>query len=189
MGLRCFIAVEVSDGIRGAIGEVIEGLKVSGADVKWVPARNLHVTLKFLGDTEPRRAEEIQGALRRKFVSYRPFYIKIAGVGYFPPGKSPRVVWVGIEDATPLADLQRDVDAAMTELGYPAEGRPFSPHLTIGRVRSRKGITEMMKSLEDYRKIAFADLKIQGITLMKSELKPGGAEYDSLAHIPFEGGK
>jgi 2'-5' RNA ligase len=189
MDLRCFIAVRIPVPVRKAVGEVIEALRKSGADVKWVAEENIHVTLKFLGSTDEANIAGINEALSRGVSAYRPFSIRIAGTGYFPAGRRPRVIWIGIDDAGALPDLQRDVEREMQTFGYEEEKRPFSPHLTIGRVRSDKRMTEMLKRLDAFKETGFGEMEIREITLMKSELRPAGAEYSSLAEIPFGGRK
>ncbi len=187
MALRCFIAVRIPDAVRRAISAAMDALKKSGADVKWVRDENIHITLKFLGSTEESIVEEIRESLLGRVALHRPFSVRIAGTGYFPAGRRPRVLWTGIEDGERLLSLRRDVEEAMAALGYPEEGRPFSPHLTIGRVRSDKRMAEMLKRLDDFRETNFGEMEVSGITLMKSELRPDGARYSSLAEIPFGG--
>lgn len=187
MALRCFIAVALPGPLKRAVGEVILKLKESGADIKWVPHENLHLTLKFLGATGEELIGEIKGALNKKLSHYAPFYIKIGGVGYFPGGRTPRVIWVGIEEPGSLADIYADVENVMVKFGYPREERPFSPHLTIGRVRSPKRVAEVTRRLDEFRTVAFDEFVVREVTLMKSELKPGGAEYSGLAEISLEG--
>ena len=187
MALRCFIAVALPAALQQSVGKMIRGLSETGADVKWVPEQNLHLTLKFLGATGEEKIEEMTGALRKKLSPYHPFYITIGGVGSFPGGRHPRVIWVGIQEYGPLEDIYREVEDVMTQHGYPPEDRPFSPHLTIGRVRSGKRLAEVLKRLEELRAVSFDEFEVKGVTLMKSELKPGGAEYSSLAEIPLEG--
>lgn len=188
MALRCFIAVTLPASLKQAVGSVTNSLKETGADVKWVPEENLHLTMKFLGATDEGKVDEITGALRKKISPRPPFYIKIGGVGSFPGGRHPRVIWVGIQENGHLEDIYQSVEDVMRKFGYPPEDRPFSPHLTIGRVRSGKRLSEMLKKLDEFRAADFAELEVKGVTLMKSELKPGGAEYSSLAEIPLEGG-
>ncbi len=187
MALRCFIAVSLPATLRSAIGEVVGKLRGIGADIKWVSDENLHLTLKFLGETDEELVDEIRNALIDKLSHYAPFYIKIGGVGYFPGGRNPRVIWVGIEDPGVLEDIYKDIENAVAKLGYPREKRPFSPHLTIGRVRSPKRVAEVIRRLEEFRAITFDEFVLREVTLMKSELKPGGAEYSGLAEIPLEG--
>jgi 2'-5' RNA ligase len=187
MALRCFIAVEISEALKKLLAQTAEGLKKFGADVRWVPAEHVHLTLKFLGDTEESLVARICDALSERLSSYSPFYINISGVGYFPDIRRPRVIWVGIEESPTLKELAGDVESEMAALGYSPEGRAFSPHLTIGRVRSQKGIPAMMIGLEKLATASFGSLEIRSVILMKSELRPAGAEYSSLAEIPFGG--
>jgi len=185
MILRCFIAVEIPETIRKSIGEIVDSLKKSGADVKWVAQENIHVTLQFLGDTEESLVPAIKGAIEKILSPYSPFYIKIAGVGFFPDTRRPRVIWVGIEGAQPLVDIYRDISNELIRFGYRKEERAFTPHVTIGRVKSQRNTGELLRRLEEARSIGFPDFQVQNITLMKSELKPSGAKYYSLAEIPF----
>lgn len=187
MDLRCFISIEIPDAVKNSIENVIDSLRKSGADVKWVSNKNIHITLKFLGSTDESLIDAIREALAKKISAYSPFSLALSGTGYFPSGRHPRVIWIGIEDPGVLADLQKDIDKEMMRFGYPEEIRPFSPHLTIGRVRSDKRMTEMLKRIDEFRTAGFGELEIKGITLMKSELKPAGAQYYSLAEIPFGG--
>ncbi|SPQ01438.1 conserved hypothetical protein [Candidatus Sulfobium mesophilum] len=187
MALRCFIAVSLPDSLRNAVGEVIRKLKDTGADIRWVPGENLHLTLKFLGETKEELVNDIKNELSKKLSHYAPFYIKIGGVGYFPGGRNPRVIWVGLEEPGLLEDIYKDVENATTRLGYPSEERPFSPHLTIGRVRSPKRVAEVIRRLQEFHTVTFEEFIVKEVTLMKSELKPGGAEYSGLAEIPLEG--
>jgi 2'-5' RNA ligase len=187
MALRCFVAVTLPGPLKKGVGEIVRKLRESGADIKWVPEENLHLTLKFLGETEEGRLDEIKDALHKKLSHYRPFYIKIGGVGYFPAGRNPRVIWVGIEEPGSLADIYTEVENAMVKFGYPPEQRPFSPHLTIGRARSPKRVAEVIRRLEEFRTVSFDEFVVTAVTLMKSELKPGGAEYSGLTEISLEG--
>lgn len=175
------------DTLKKAVGEVIRKLREAGADVKWAPEENLHLTLKFLGRTSEEHLDEIKEALYKKLSHYAPFYIKIGGAGHFPQGKPPRIIWVGIEEPGSLADIYTDVESVMVKFGYPREDRLFSPHLTIGRVRSPKRTGEVIKRLNEFRTVAFDEFVVSRIVLMKSELKPGGAEYSGLAEISLEG--
>ncbi len=187
MALRCFIAAEIPDAVKKKIGETIQALRGTNADVRWVPEANLHITLKFLGSTEESMVETISDSLKKKIAPGASFYIKIADIGFFPAGHRPRVIWIGIKDGVFMGELQKAVDGAMSVLGFPPEDRPFSPHLTIGRVRSGKGTLMLLKKIEELQGTDFGDIEIRGITLMKSELRPSGAEYSSLAEIGLKG--
>lgn len=185
MVLRCFIAVELPDKIRRAIVERIDVLKESGADVKWVSVENIHITLQFLGETEEALIPMIKEALNKIVASYTPFYIKIAHVGCFPDGKRPRIIWVGVENAQILNNLHADITSEMVRFGYRKEERDFTPHITVGRVKSQRNMGEMLRRVTEMKATCFSDFEVCYLTLMKSALKPSGAVYYSLAEIPF----
>jgi len=183
--MRCFIAIEVAEPIKGGIGQSIETLKQCQGDVKWVVSKNIHLTLKFLGNTPEELLPRIGEFLSKIVGSYEPFSIKIYNIGVFPNMKHPRVIWVGIEDSEILNSLQKDINDSMALLGYEREEREFNPHLTLGRVRSQKGITNLVKELSRYQGKDFGSMKVENIKLMHSELRPTGAEYYCLHEIPL----
>ena len=186
MNLRCFIAIDIPDRIRQEIGALTDNLKKYDADVKWIPPENLHLTLKFLGSTAEILLAGVNDALSAVVVSYKPFCIKIEDTGFFPNRKNPRICWIGLEDdAGILKSLHADVENAMKRLGFKSEDRGFNPHLTIGRVRSRRGMIAVMNELDHYKDRAFGDVMVENIKIMKSELKPKGAEYTCLYEVPF----
>lgn len=185
MGIRCFVAVEIPEPLRVVIGNTIEALRQCGGDVKWVSNENIHITLKFLGDTEESLLSDIQERLSKKLFNYKPFCIRISGAGSFPPGKHPRVIWIGIEESSALKILHGEVEAGMRELGYAAEERPFLAHITIGRVRSGRRLSEMAKKLAESRGSEIGNFEVRSIKLMKSELGREGPVYTCLAEIPL----
>ena len=187
MSLRCFIAVNIPPDIRAAVGEAIETLRSTGADVKWVHADNLHITLKFLGSTEDSLVGPIRDSLQKKIASSTPFYIKISGIGTFPSGRNPRVVWIGVEDRGNLTGLQEVIEGVAAEFGFPPEARPYSPHLTIGRVRSNRKAAGLLESVKGLQGRDFGGFDVRRVALVKSVLKPLGPEYSSLAEISLEG--
>jgi len=183
MDLRCFIAIELSEELKSSIDGYIDKLKSTGADVKWVSAKNLHLTLKFLGSTPEELLTEINKKLSSIAKLHDRFTCRIFEAGVFPNIKQPRVIWLGIKDSAEMIKLQRDIDEAMAEFGFEKEGREFNPHLTIGRVRSPKNKDILMKELATLKDADFGKIEVKNITLMKSELKPGGAEYFRLSEI------
>ena len=185
MYLRCFIAVDIPEQIKKGIGEMIAVLKKYNADVKWVVHENLHLTLKFLGKTPEDLIPRIGKSLSEIALSYKPFCIKIYGMGLFPNKKYTRVIWVGIEDSDFLENLQKDIENAMELSGYPKEGRQFHPHLTIGRVRSQKGMVQIIHEVDNLQNKDFGTVEISNIKLMRSDLKPTGAQYSCLKEIPL----
>jgi len=189
MTIRCFIAINLPDRIRRSIADLIARLRKTGADVAWVPTEKIHLTLKFLGNTDDSLIPKIKESISKKLSHYNVFYIKIVGVGCFPSEKRPRVLWIGIENSAVLNSIQKDLDAEFAQLGFAPEDRPFSPHLTIGRVRSLKGISEMLNSFAECKGTDFGAVEAKSIHVMKSELKPAGAEHTSIAEIPIGTGR
>ncbi|MFZ6016569.1 MAG: RNA 2',3'-cyclic phosphodiesterase [Nitrospirota bacterium] len=185
MYLRCFIAIDIPVPVKNDIGGFIDTLKKYDADVRWVVYENLHLTLKFLGRTPEVLLLKIKGSLSNIVLSYEPFYIKICSAGVFPNRKYPRVIWVGIKDSEILKRLRRDIEDSMILLNYQKENREFSPHLTVGRVRSQKGVADMIRGLDNFKERDFGGMEVNSIKLMKSELKPTGAQYYCLAEIPL----
>ena len=134
--IRAFIAISLSDEIYQKLDQVLAALKkqLPGKSIRWVPARNIHLTMKFLGDVSISSQEQLTKALQAEVIRHPPFDLSVGELGVFPTLRRPHVVWVGIEAPPELAALQRGVEAEMARLGYAPEQRPFSPHLTLGRV-------------------------------------------------------
>jgi len=189
MMIRSFISINLPDEIKKRLSEIISDLKKHDADIKWVSPDSIHLTLKFLGNIEASIAATIIEKLQKKIASYEPFYIKIAGVGCFPSEKRPRVIWVGIEGPDTIRRLQTDIETEMSGLGFEPEDRPFSPHLTIGRVRSMRGMAGVMNRFRDFSNADLGSMEVSGIHLMKSDLKPSGAIYSVLGDIQFNKGR
>ncbi|OGO76407.1 MAG: 2'-5' RNA ligase, partial [Chloroflexi bacterium RIFOXYD12_FULL_57_15] len=136
--LRVFIAVETPLPIRQAIFVQTESLRGALGDlVRWAPVENMHLTLKFIGDVSPANVELLSQMLTAETMGCAPFRMQIGGLGSFPTSRRARVIWVGIQAPAALASLQRGIQSAAARLGYEPETRPFSPHLTIGRVRQQ----------------------------------------------------
>ncbi len=183
--LRCFIAIDISEPIRRDFGEIIDRLKKYDADVKWVTVDNIHLTLKFLGNTPENLLPKIREYLFNVVLSYNPFYIRIYTTGVFPNRKYPRVIWIGVGDSEILKRLQIDIENAMVSLGFKKELKAFNPHLTLGRVRSQKGVMNLIQAIDTFKERDFGTIHVKQIKLMKSELKPQRAEYSCLYEIPL----
>lgn len=171
------------------MADLISDLRKTKTDIAWLRPEKIHLTLKFLGNTDDSMIPEIKERLSKKLSHYNAFYIKIVGVGCFPSPKRPRVLWIGMENSDLLKGIQKDIDAEVAGFGFAMEERPFSPHLTIGRVRSQKGIAEMLRKFAEFRTADFGAIEVKSIHIMKSELKPSGAEYTSIAEIPIGTGR
>lgn len=173
--------------IKSAISGVIRKTGPAGG-IRWVSGPNMHLTLKFLGEVKDDIVPVIGQRLQAMAVRHRPFSIDIRGAGAFPNIKRPNVLWIGIDKTGPLRDLFLDIDAGLAELGIEKESRPFSPHLTIGRVRDSGAIGPAMDELSTYKGAFFGSIDVDEILLMKSVLGPSGAEYSKVAVITLDKG-
>ena len=185
MNLRCFIAIAIPEQIKKEIGDLIDILRKHDADIKWLIPENLHLTLKFLGNTPDGLLPAIKESLLSIATLYEPFYIKIYSTGVFPNKKYPRVIWTGIEDSEILKKLNRDIEHFMSLLGYKKENKEYKAHLTLGRIRSHRGIINVISELDNYCDKEFGTFSADSVKLMKSELKPKGAEYSCLYDVKF----
>ena len=188
--LRVFIAVETPLPIRQAIFVQTESLRGALGDlVRWAPVENMHLTLKFIGDVSPANVELLSQMLTAETMGCAPFRMQIGGLGSFPTSRRARVIWVGIQAPAALASLQRGIESAAARLGYESETRPFSPHLTIGRVRQQVRASDQQRvraALDRTQVGALGNAEVTAIHLFKSDLKPSGAEYTCLFSAPLK---
>jgi 2'-5' RNA ligase len=188
--LRVFIAVEIPLSIRQAIRDNTESMREAlGSLIRWVPTENMHLTLKFIGDVSPANVELLSQMLTAETKGSAPFQMQIGGLGSFPGSRRARVIWIGIQAPPGLASLQHGIESATTRLGYEPETRPFSPHLTIGRVRQQVSAGEQQQIRTALERTQVGDLGIAGITavhLFKSDLQPTGSIYTRLFSAPLE---
>ena len=183
--IRAFIAISLSDEIHHGLEQVLQDLKsrLSGGAVRWVPAKNIHLTIKFLGEVSVASLDMLTTMLQTEAARHLLFEFSVGGLGAFPSPHRPRVVWVGVEAPAELAGLQRGVEAEMARLGYAPEERPFSPHLTIGRVTrnaSQDELRQLSSVLETYKVGFLGVTRVQAIHLFRSDLQPSGAIYTRL---------
>jgi len=190
--VRAFIALELPKAIQAGLHQVSADLQTmaKGLPLRWVPIENIHLTLKFLGDTDEANIKPISDLLKKAAKSATALEISLNGVGVFPNPRRPNVIWVGVDAPESLLDLQRQVELDLSGMGFVPEERPFSPHLTIARVRREarpadlKQISEVIASPH---LPAGATGRIDTLTLFRSELKPGGAVYNPLLRSPLAG--
>jgi RNA 2',3'-cyclic 3'-phosphodiesterase len=188
--IRAFIAIDLTADITRRLDEVSSRLqeKLPKIPVRWVPSQNIHLTLKFLGDVSLTNLSILKEVLQSESSSHRRFEFSVGELGAFPDIRHPRVVWIGIEAPHELASIQRNLETAMARIGYPAEDRPFSPHLTLGRV-SRNATardTHQLGEVLEANKIGFLGVNpVNAICLYRSDLKPSGAEYTQVFRAPL----
>lgn len=188
-GIRSFVAVELDEAARRELGRVSAELQRCGADVKWVDPENMHVTLKFLGDVPEERIAAVGAALRQGLAGVGPITFVLGGVGAFPSVARPRVVWVGLtEGAGALAAAAARVDEVLKGLGFPPENRPFSAHLTLGRLRSDRGVGGLRRAMDALGGYRGPSVTAARVVLFSSVLRPTGPVYRPLCAIELQVG-
>ena len=188
--LRAFIAVEIPPSIQQAIHSETESLRRAlGPElVRWVPRQNLHLTIKFIGDISSANVNMLADMLTAEAGRVSIFSMRVNGFGSFPNPRRARVLWVGLDAPAGLAALQRGIESAAEKLGYAAEERPFSPHLTIGRVRQQVSASDQQTIRQGLERTRVGDLgeaEISAVHLYKSDLTRDGAVYTRLFSAPL----
>jgi 2'-5' RNA ligase len=188
MGIRAFVAVNIPEPIRAALAEAQGRLKAASADVSWTAPHNVHITLKFLGEIGESGVARVGWALERAAAPHAPFTAAVGGFGVFPPKGLPRAVWAGVlEGAESLVSLQVSVEHALAVLKFPREGRRFTPHLTLGRVRSPRNADALVEAVTGLGSDPLGTFTVDHIDLMRSQLNPKGSIYTVLREIPLRG--
>jgi 2'-5' RNA ligase len=187
--LRTFVALELDEALRRSLVSLQNRLKrqTPSGSVKWVAPEGMHLTLKFLGDTPSERIPEIVSALHEACSPYPSFCLTLEGRGCFPNFRQPRVIWVAIRDENrALSRLQSAVEAYVAPLGWPTEARGFTPHLTLGRVSrsaERGEIAAVGQAVESAVIEELGRQRVDRVKLIRSDLRPTGAVYTTLAEV------
>jgi 2'-5' RNA ligase len=187
--LRLFVAVHLPEAWIAALAESQDALRRARLNLRYVRPESIHLTLKFLGEVESRRLNQVTAALNGPATTQRPFALQMDTLGTFGAARRPRVVWAGLRgDLTALAGLAAAVDRALAPAGFPPESRAFRPHLTLARVPERLPVEDAQRILPAVAGLelsAVAALEVDAYTLVRSELGPGGARYTSLQSWPL----
>ncbi len=206
--MRIFVGIDLNDVVRGKIARFLEGVSGFAPEARWVRPELLHITLKFIGEEKEEKVAAI--AERLRLVRSEPIEIRMAGYGFFPTPKAPRVFWIGIQAGPALGALAKQIDDAVGELGVPREEREFSPHLTLARAGAhgkrssgdpkwRKGdgansvFAVLQKRLAamgepDSGPLNFGNMTADKFILYQSQLSPAGSKYTKLERFPMPPG-
>lgn len=186
--IRGFIAVELPRAVKEFLADTASDLKKCRADVKWVRPEAMHLTVKFLGDVRGDLIPAIEDELKRVLTHQSAMHMQVTGLGAFPGLNKPRVIWAGLKDTSGrLAPLAADVEKALEPLGFEAEKRPFSPHLTLGRVRSNSGLRDLVDTVRQRMDTAGPKFVADRVIFFESVLKPSAAEYFPLCSFDLPG--
>jgi 2'-5' RNA ligase len=176
--LRAFIAVKIPP--SHALEAVIAQLAAFGKPVKTVSAQQLHITLKFLGDTDREQLPRIGQILEQTVAAHASCEVRLAGLGAFPHLGRPSVIWVGLDNAETLVAIAAELEKQLKPLGFPPEGRPFQPHLTVARLKARPP-DELTALVTQHQTAAFGSARVRSVELIQSELLSEGPRYTVLA--------
>lgn len=188
---RVFIAIDIPQPIRDAILANTETMRAALPDslVRWTADDNLHLTLKFLGDIPLNRVDSVAKSLMRTAAQTTRFALHAKGLGSYPTSKRPRTIWIGVQPPADLVDLQEGLESALMKLGLEGEERPFTPHLTIGRVKQPVSPADqkaLSAALEATQVGELGIIEVDSVHLYKSDLRAGGSIYTKLASAPLK---
>lgn len=184
--IRAFIAVELTPDVQDILAVVQAQLKKSGADIKWVRPKNIHLTLKFLGNIPSENITRIYDAMRDTVKEQHPFSITLTHIGAFPKIERPKVVWIGAEEnQSDIRQISTSLEERLASLNFKKEERDFKAHITIGRVRSSLNRHHLIKALKTFRLEHAIIQHVDHITLFKSTLTPKGPIYEILEQADF----
>ncbi|RLI18904.1 RNA 2',3'-cyclic phosphodiesterase [Candidatus Bathyarchaeota archaeon] len=181
--LRSFIAFDIEDEeIVRRLTEAQTYIAKTGADLKLVEPKNIHITIRFLGNISPAMVDRIYGAMEN--VSFKPFQVEIKGLGAFPKPRFPRVVWAGIrKGAEELRNIFEQLESQLRKLGFQPDPKGFSPHITIARVKTGRNKAELARALKELAEKEFGIMIAKCLRLKKSTLTPRGPVYTTLKEV------
>jgi 2'-5' RNA ligase len=186
--MRLFVAMDIPEDVRSALATLVAKLHDTSRSARWARIEGLHITLKFISETPADKTELIKTALAA-IPSRAPMVINFHGLGFFPNERRPRVLWAGVETGREFAELASAVETSLEPLGIPRDGRAFTPHLTLSRFESPRGLDSLRAAIEECGPLEFGCVTAQEFHLYQSVLKRGGAEYTRLATFSLAGRK
>ncbi len=188
--MRCFIAIDIDDKIRAAVGDLQRQLqgeaRLARSDCRWVRPQQMHLTLKFLGQIKEDESVQVCNIAGQVAGRHKSFELDIENVGHFG-GKSARVLWVGTgAGVEKLCDLQQELEQQLAEAGFPAEARGFSGHLTLCRIKNPKAGVELVQASEKYKNFKLGSIFADELIVYQSQLTPQGPVYTVLGNYKLK---
>ena len=182
--MRLFTAIDLPSDILLRLDRLLSALRPE-ALIKWSPLDNLHVTTKFIGEWPEARLPELNTALRR-VTRRRPFELELQRLGWFPNDRSPRVLWLGVEAGSELATLVAETEQQVGALGVAKEERPFSPHLTLARIKNPVPLSSLRRKVEEMQPASLGAFMVSGFCLFRSRPGTNASVYEKLESYHFE---
>ena len=180
--MRVFLAIEIDEKLKDKISEVQKEFAKCDAPLKYVETENLHCTLKFFGEIDDNKLNDVIRTIENKIKDHEPFKISIKKTGVFPNERYVRVLWLGMEDVEPFSNLQKDLDEDFVKMGFKKE-RSYTPHLTIGRVKGVQNKELLVSIVKDIEDIDIGTMHVDRLVLKESDLTPVGPIYTDLKEI------
>jgi 2'-5' RNA ligase len=186
--IRAFIAAPISAGVRERMGELLAKLRRTEAGVRWSRPDSIHLTLRFLGNIFESQVETVGEAMAEAVMGIGPVKVEVCGFGTFPENRRPRVFWLGLtRGARELTEIFDDLERALIARGLGPADKKFSPHLTLGRVKTGERLNQAIRVMLSEAKGSFGEYTINRIILFQSRLNPAGAEYTVLREQILDG--
>jgi len=174
--VRLFVALELNEAVRAALAQFCDRLRVAFPAARWVRSEGIHVTLKFIGEVNEDRVDQMENALSAVH-SAAPVEMNFRGAGFFPDEHHPQVFWIGIDSTPNLAEIAAQIESRLESLGVVRESRKFKPHLTLARITETRGIDKLHDTLRRHGPANFGTVRTNEMHLYRSELGLGGAKY------------
>lgn len=182
--MRAFMAITPPPSLQSAIVTIQRDFQEQGMPWRWVKPENVHLTLKFLGNTSPDMIAPLVQAMERAVEGQKAFPLSARSLGCFPNLSRPRVLWMGLEDLQDaLAPLHTRLEIALASLNISPENRPFHPHLTLARTQQRMARGKLITFLQAYNNRQFGEISVEQIHLFQSQLHRNGAVYTILQSV------
>lgn len=177
----------MADSVTAGIEKFLEPFREIASPVRWVKPKNIHLTLKFIGDVPDEKYKKIEAALNEPFTEQDvgTFDVILTGCGKFGKGSSLSIFWIGIDPNQPLAGLYHTIENRLAKIGVPKEDRPFNPHITVGRNKRNFNFIPFFDLIDRHRDQRIARFPVTGFQLFKSKLTPDGPIYTILKEIPL----
>ncbi len=184
--MRLFLAIPIDKQILDSLAAAVEKVRETRAPVRWVRPEGMHLTMKFLGDTDQELVAPLVDSLTGVCTSIMPFPLAVTGAGAYPNLRRPRVLWAGIvENSGTLERLWKGVEGESEKLGWEREKRRFSPHITFGRVKGNMNLSRLSEAMGRIKNQHWGDQEVDSMVLYSSQLKPGGAVYEKVHVFPL----
>jgi RNA 2',3'-cyclic 3'-phosphodiesterase len=191
--IRSFIAIELPEPVKAELKRIEDSLKLTDSGcAKWVDPYGIHLTLKFLGNIDAEKVGAIVEMMDDAAHATPPFHLELKGLGAFPDPRRAQVIWVGVGgDIEKLQDLQKRLESNLANLGFPPEGRTFTPHLTLARIRDYATPVQRQTlgdGITSFKLESDRIFQVSSLSLMKSQLTRSGAIYTELRAVELKGG-